>query len=302
MTEGIRRDRGLWSAVLVTAVVAVVAFRSGAGGTMTPLKAVLLGTVEGITEFLPISSTGHLLMTQRLIGLDDEAGKSVADTYAIAIQIGAILAVVALYRERLSQIVRGLSGRDDVGRALSGRLAIGFTPAAVVGLVFSDAIKATLFGPWPVIAAWLAGGLFLLWWTPRHGTVEVSAMTMRSAAIIGTAQIVALWPGVSRSLTTIVAALAVGMTMSAALEFSFLLGLFTLSAATVYDLTKSGSALIADYGVATPLLGALVAYVTGLMAARWLVTTLRTRPLSIFGWYRIAIAGLAAALIRLGVL
>lgn len=200
--ERIRRDRGLWSAVFVTAVVAIVAFRSGSGGAMTPLKAALLGTVEGITEFLPISSTGHLLMTQRLIGLDDDVGSSVSDTYAIAIQIGAILAVVALYRQRLNQIVRGLLGRDDVGRALSGRLAIAFTPAAVVGLLFSDAIKATIFGPWPVIAAWLAGGLFLLWWMPRPGTVEVSAMTMRGAAIIGTAQIVALWPGVSRSLAT----------------------------------------------------------------------------------------------------
>jgi undecaprenyl-diphosphatase len=279
------------------ALVVVVAALLDSSGPLTPIKAVILGAVEGITEFLPVSSTGHLLVTQRFLDLGEGEGKTAADTYAVSIQIGAIMAVVALYRQRLVQLARGLVGRDIDGRDLLIRLAIAFVPAAVVGVALGDTIKERLFGPWPVVAAWFVGGIFLLWWRPSGGTVGLTDFTMRHAAIIGAAQIVALWPGVSRSLATIVAALAIGATMTAAVEFSFLLGLATLSAATLYDLSKSGSELVDDYGVASPLLGAAVAFITAVIAVKWLVSTLRTHPLSIFGWYRIAIAVATAALI-----
>lgn len=144
-------------------------------------------------------------------------------------------------------------------------------------------IKDHLFSRWAVIAAWVVGGVFLLLWTPRHGTATITELTIRSAAIIGFAQTLALWPGVSRSLVTIVAALAVGCNMAAAL-----------------DLVKDGRVLINDYGWRTPLLRALVAFATAVVAVRWLVAYLRTRPLTIFGWYRIAIAVLAIVLLATG--
>ncbi len=281
--------------VLVAAIVAL-SFGSTSGPLTTP-KAILLGAVEGITEFLPVSSTGHLLVTQRLVDLGTGAGKTAADTYAIAIQLGAILAVIALYRQRLGQLVSGLVGRDEEGRALLIRLVVAFIPAAVIGVALDHTIKDHLFGPWPVVAAWAVGGAFLLWWKPRQGTGTITSITIRSAAIIGVAQSLALWPGVSRSLVTIVAALALGCTMGAALEFSFLLGLATLSAATALDLTKDGSTLVHDYGWRTPILGGLVAFATAILAVRWLVSYLRRHPLRIFGYYRLAIAAITVVLI-----
>jgi undecaprenyl-diphosphatase len=296
-----RRNR--WAGLLaggVVALVTIILLSLGSEGPLTPLKAIILGAVEGFTEYLPVSSTGHLLVTQRLLGLGEGDGKAAADTYAIAIQIGAILAVVVLYWRRLGQLASGVIGRDVDGRRLLVRLLIAFIPAAVVGLILGDTIKEQLFGAWPVIAAWLAGGVFLVWWNPRPGRIELTAFTMRHVAIIGAAQILALWPGMSRSLVTIAAALAIGASMAAAVEFSFLLGLATLTAATLFDLMKDGQTLLDDYGWRTPLLGAIVAFITAVIAVRWLVSFLRTRPLSIFGWYRIGIALVTAALIALG--
>ena len=283
------------SAVLLAVIVALAA--GGSVGLLTAPKAIILGAVEGITEFLPISSTGHLLVTQRLLDLGSGAGKTAADTYAVAIQLGAILAVVALYWSRLLQMLRGVFGRDAEGLRLLLRLLTAFAPAAIVGFALDDTIKEHLFGPWPVIAAWAVGGVFLLVWKPKPGSTEVVGITTRHALIIGSAQVLALWPGVSRSLTTIVAALLVGLTMSAAVEFGFLLGLMTLSAATVLDLSKDGKTLVDDYGVRMPLLGAIVAFVTAALAAKWLVTYLRRHPLTIFGWYRLSAAAVALVLV-----
>ena len=295
------RDRRRPAQLVAVACVAIVALAVTAdGGPLTPLKAVVLGAVEGITEFLPISSTGHLLVTERLLGLGTGPGKVAADTYAIAIQLGAILAVVALYRHRISTLVQGVVGRDEAGRQLLTRLIVAFVPAAAIGVVFGDSIKARLFGPWPVVIAWAIGGAFLLWWRPRHGTTALEQLTYRNALIIGCAQILALLPGTSRSLVTIVAALAVGLTMTAAVEFSFLLGLATLSAATALDLAKDGSTLFNDYGWRTPLLGALVAFLTAMAAVRWFVGYLRTRPLTVFGWYRLLVAIVTVGLIAGG--
>lgn len=286
----------------VVAVVAIVLLSINTHGPLTPLKAIILGAVEGFTEYLPVSSTGHLLVAQELLDLGEGDAKAAADTYVIAIQIGAILAVVVLYWRRLGQLAAGVVGRDVDGRRLLLRLMTAFVPAAVVGLLLGDTIKEELFGPWPVVAAWMAGGIFLVWWNPRPGTTELTSFTALNAVIIGVAQILALWPGMSRSLVTIVAALAIGATMAAAVEFSFLLGLATLSAATFYDLAKDGQTILDEYGWRTPLLGGIVAFITAAIAVRWLVTFLRTRPLSIFGWYRIGIATATAAMIGFGVI
>jgi len=301
LRDAARRNRRLGlTAGVVVALVAVVLLSLNTKGPLTPLKAIILGGVEGFTEYLPVSSTGHLLVVQRLLDLGDGDGKLAADTYAIAIQIGAILAVVVLYWRRLGQLASGAVGRDTDGRRLLTRLLIAFVPAAAVGVIAGDTIKDHLFGPWPVVVAWLVGGVFLVWWDPRPGDVGLTSFTARHAAIIGAAQILALWPGVSRSLVTIAAALAIGASMSAAVEFSFLLGLATLSAATLFDLAKDGGMLLDAYGWRTPLLGAVVAFVTAVIAVRWLVSFLRTRPLSIFGWYRIGIAVATIALIAAG--
>lgn len=264
---------------------------------LSPLDAVVLGIVEGITEYLPVSSTGHLLVTQRILGLGDGAGEVAANTYAIAIQLGAILAVIALYRSRIAQMMQGIVGRDADGRKILIALLCAFLPAAVIGLALGDTIKNQLFSPWPIAAAWAVGGLFLLKWKPGNGSLRLEDLGVRSALIIGLAQSLALWPGVSRSLVTIVAALLLGCSTLAALEFSFLLGLATLSAATFLDLAKDGDTLLNDYGWGTPLLGAAVAFVTALVAVRWLVRYLATRPLSHFGWYRIAAAVVTAILV-----
>jgi undecaprenyl-diphosphatase len=282
-------------AVIGIAILALAVI--GGSGPLTAAKAIVLGAVEGITEYLPISSTGHLLVTERILGLGTGTGKVAADTYAVAIQVGAILAVVVLYWQRLVQLFRGVIGRDSQGLQLLIRLIVAFLPAALIGAAFGDSIKEHLFGPWPVVAAWTVGGIFLLVWRPRPGTMGLTGLTNRHAAIIGAAQILALWPGTSRSLVTIVAALALGCTMSAAIEFSFLLGLATLTAATILDLAKDGPTLVKDYGWATPVLGGLVAFVTAVLSVRWLVSYLRTRPLTIFGWYRLLIAAVTVVLI-----
>lgn len=293
------RNVGLVAGAVV-AIVSIILLSLNTSGPLTPLKAIVLGAVEGFTEYLPVSSTGHLLVTQRLLGLGEGDAKAAADTYAIAIQIGAILAVVVLYWRRLGQLADGVIGRDVDGRKLLVRLIVAFVPAAAVGLLLGDTIKSQLFGPWPVVAAWLVGGIFLVWWNPRPGTLDLTSLTVRHAAIIGAAQILALWPGMSRSLVTIAAALAIGLSMSAAIEFSFLLGLATLSAATLYDLAKDGQTLLDEYGWRTPLLGGIIAFITAVIAVRWLVSFLRTRPLSIFGWYRIGVAAATTALIAFG--
>ena len=256
----------------------------------------ILGIVEGITEYLPVSSTGHLVVVQRWLGLGDAAGRDAADTFAIAIQIGAILAVLLLYRERVGSMLRGVVGRDDEGRRVLGLLVTSFIPAAAIGAAFGDAIKDELFSPGPVVAAWVVGGVFLLLWKPRRDGATLSALTTTHAVIIGCAQSLALWPGVSRSLVTIAAAVMVGLSLSAALEYSFLLGLATLSAATVFDLAKNGGQIFDDYGFARPLLGVVIAFVTAAIAVRWFVDYLAQRPLSHFGWYRLAAAGVTLAL------
>lgn len=271
-------------------------------GLLSIPHAILLGIVEGITEFLPVSSTGHLLVVGELIGFGTGKASVAADTYSIAIQFGAILAVLFLYRNRVWSLVRGLFGADADGRAFLIRLVVAFLPAAFIGVLAGDAMKSALFGPIPVTIAWLTGGIVLLRWKPTVGSVVLHEMPIRAAFIIGCAQSIALWPGVSRSLVTLIAALAVGLSMSGAIEFSFLLGLITLSSATALDLTKHGSELVDQFGILAPSVGLVCAFITAVIAVKWMVGYLESHSLRVFGWYRLAIGTLCVVLLATNVL
>lgn len=279
--------------------------RQSAAEELTAGKAVVLGLVEGITEFLPISSTGHLLVSEHLVNVgQDQATKDAADTYTIAIQFGAILAVVVLYFARLRAMAEGLVGRDPAGRRTLIALVIAFIPAAVVGVVGEHFIKAHLLSVWPVVAAWIVGAIVLFATAHRFnehsGGSALEQITIRQALIIGVVQCVAMWPGTSRSLVTILAALFVGLSLGAAVEFSFLLGLVTLSAATFYDLAKHGGELLDTFGWVNPLIGLVVAFLSAVVAIRWMVTYLQRHDLRIFAWYRLAIAALTIVLVAAG--
>ena len=280
-------------------LVALAAFRAGDTAMSIP-EALLIGIVEGVTEFLPVSSTGHLTVTEHLLGLTaTEDAKAAANGYAIVIQAGAIIAVLGIYRARVITAVKAVVGKGpdvDAGRRLLAALIGGFVPAAVIGLALEDFIKERLFGIWPVVAAWVVGGVAILMWRRTGGHRPLETLGLKEGLIIGLAQVLAMWPGTSRSLVTILAALAIGYSMSAAVEFSFLLGLVTLGAATVYEALGSGSLIVEAFGLAAPLVGFVAAFVSAAVAVKWMVGYLQTRSLDIFGWYRIAIGVVVGAL------
>lgn len=273
-------------------------------GGLSVAGAVLLGLVEGVTEWLPISSTGHLTVTQDLMGLQGDA----ANSYAIAIQAGAILAVLGLYRQRFLDMAQGLRGRDPVGRRLVTGLILACLPAAAVGLALEDVIKENLYGPWPVVTAWFVGGLAIMYVARRRRHLDptagapITSLGGRTALVIGVAQTLALWPGVSRSLVTILAGTALGLSVPAAVEFSFLLGFVILGGATLYETLSSGALMVDAYGLVTPLIGLAVAFVSAFAAMRWMVAYLQRNGLGIFGWYRIGIAAVVGGLLVAGVI
>ena len=272
---------------------------------MNTWKAMVLGVVEGVTEYLPISSTGHLIVTQRLLGIgESSATKDAADSYAIAIQFGAILAILVLYRKRIESIVRGLFGRDTDGRNLLISLVLAFIPAVVIGVVIEKPIKSHLLNVGPVVGAWIVGGLLLLYLAPKikpdRPGFTITQIRPKQALIIGLAQVLAMWPGTSRSLVTILAALAIGTTLAAAVEFSFLLGLMTLGAATIYESLKNGSTVIDAYGWFTPLVGLVFAFISAAVAVKWMVNWLQTRSMAIFGWERLVVAAASIGFLLAG--
>lgn len=294
-------------AVAIVVVVALSIPEAGDTALSIP-EAILLGIVEGLTEFLPISSTGHLTVTQDLLGLRDTASaKEAADAYAIAIQLGAILAVLGVYRHRVANTLLAIAGRGadrEGGRRLAVALIIGFLPAAIIGFLLGDPIKEHLLSPWPVIAAWVAGALVILAWPPiRAGAGRhLEAITARDALIIGLVQVVALWPGVSRSLVVILACLAVGLTLAASVEFAFLLGLLTLGAATLYEALDKGRVIVDEFGWGPPIVGFVAALVSAAAAVVWMVDYVQRRGLRVFAWYRLAIAAVVAVLVIAGAL
>lgn len=278
----------------------------GAEG-LSVVSAVVLGLVEGLTEYLPVSSTGHLLVANDALGLGGtpESDKAL-DAYAICIQAGAILAVLVLYQHRVRQMLDGLLGRSAEGRAVLFAVVAAFVPTAVIGLAFKDVVREQLFGVGPVAAAWLVGGLVILMLERqgflRRPGVALGQVTTRQALAIGVFQAIALWPGTSRSLVTIIGAVAVGLSLEAAVEFSFLLGLITLGAATVLTGASDGKLMLDTFGLVTPLIGLVVAFAAAVASVRWMVTWLQQRSFDVFGWYRLAIGVLAVGLLAAGIL
>ncbi len=267
-------------------------------------QSIVLGLVEGVTEFLPVSSTAHLLLTQRLLGI---GATEAANAWAVSIQFGAILAVLWIYRLRVASMLRGALGSDPAGRALLVNVLVAFVPAAVIGKLLDGPIERVLFGLWPVCVAWIAGGVLILVLArrglDRRPGATLDTLTPKTAVLIGLAQCAALWPGTSRSLATLVAGLALGLDMVAAAEFSFLLGLVTLSAAALYKSYKARHALADAYGPTEIALGISVAAASAFASVRWMIGQLSKRGLAVFGWYRIAlgvcvVAALAAGLLR----
>jgi undecaprenyl-diphosphatase len=249
------------------------------------LKALILGIVEGLTEFLPISSTGHLILAGDLLGFNDDRGK----LFEIVIQSGAILAVVWEYRARIAKVLAGL-GRERQANRLALNLAIAFTPLAVLGLLFKKTIEQSLFKPVPVALAFIAGAFVILWAERREHKIRIDSvddMTPLDALKLGLAQAMALIPGTSRSGATIIGGLLFGLSRRAATEFSFFLAIPTLLAATAYSLYKERALLhVGDLGIW--VVGFVAAFVSAFLCVRWLLRYISSHDFTIFAWYRIA--------------
>ncbi len=265
-------------------------------------QAIILGLVEGLTEFLPVSSTGHLLVTQRLLGLpEDEA----SNAFAIAIQLGAIVAVLGLYRARIGTMAAGVVGKSPEGAKLTRMLLVAFLPAAVLGLLFDDLIESYLFGPWPIVFAWTVGGLVMIGLTIKPPSREgrgLDSLDAKSAFLVGLAQCVAMWPGTSRSFATLVGGLLVGLSLSAAVELSFLLGLVTLGAATAYSIVGHGREMLEAYGPAPLAVGFVFALVSAAASAAFMVRWLEKHSLAIFAAWRLIAAAIVTALVLTNVI
>jgi undecaprenyl-diphosphatase len=260
-----------------------------------PLTALILGIVEGITEFLPISSTGHLILAGRLCGLTGER----AEVFEVFIQLGAVLAVVVEYRVRLLSLARDVT-RDAKARSFVASIVIAFFPAAVAGLLAHHWISEHLFGPRTVAAALIVGAvaIFAVERTRRTAVVaSAEDVGPARAALIGLAQCAALWPGFSRSAATILGGLLCGVERRAATEFSFFLAIPTLGAATVYDLIKRRDALLSG-DMVWLLVATAVSFLVAWASIRWLLRFVATHDLTPFAWYRIAVGLLVLAALR----
>lgn len=285
---------------------------------MTPLQAIILGLVEGITEYLPVSSTGHLILAAAFLKLDDPSVKSSVDAFNIVIQGGAILAVLGLYFPRVLSMLRGLVGKDKAGLRLAINLLIAFLPAAILGVLLDDWISSKLFSPGPVIAALVVGGFYMIaldiWRKKKFPPVaadapqpglDINSLTPLKALFIGFMQCIAMWPGTSRSMMTITGGIMTGLRPAKAAEFSFLLGLPTLGGACCYKLLKNlkeasdtGTPnLFEELGWTPVMLGILVAAVSAAFAVKWLVGFLNKHGLTPFGIYRILLGALLGALV-----
>lgn len=248
------------------------------------LKAAFLGVVEGLTEFLPISSTGHLIILGDLLGYNDETSK----VFKIVIQLAAILAVCWDYRARLTKTVRGL-GSDPAEQRFAAMLFIGFLPAAVLGLMFHSTIKALLFNPITVATALIVGGFIILYVERRvyHPSINsVDEMRWPDALKVGFAQALAMIPGTSRSGATIMGGLIFGLSRKAAAEFSFFLAIPTMFAATAYDLYKNWALLrIEDLPVFA--IGFVASFIAAMWAVKSFIKFISNHTFVVFAWYRI---------------
>ena len=253
------------------------------------LKALIMGLVEGFTEFLPISSTGHLIVAGSLIDFTGEKIK----VFNIAIQAGAMVALVYEYRVKIGSVLRGLFS-DPAANKFAINLIIAFMPAAGLGFLFHEMIKSVLFAPVTVAAAFVLGGIIILWVERRgvagHATDRVNSvddMTALDAFKVGCAQAFALIPGTSRSGATIIGGMIFGLSRKTATEFSFFLAIPTLFLASLYSLFKD-RALLSVGDVPLFGIGAIAAFVSAFLCVRWLLRYISTHDFSVFAWYRIA--------------
>lgn len=263
----------------------------------TLLHALILGIVEGLTEFLPVSSTGHLILAGDLLNFNDEKGK----VFEIVIQFGAILAVVWEYRAKIGQILTGLP-HDRGAQRFALNLAIAFMPAAVLGLLFHKTITALLFQPIPVALAFIIGGLVILWAERRRHEVRIvmlEQLGVLDALKLGLAQALALIPGTSRSGATIIGGLLFGLSRQAATEFSFFLAIPTLTAATFYQ-AYSERALFSAADMPMFAVGFVAAFVSAFLCVRWLLRYIGSHDFTSFAWYRIAFGVLVIMTWKLG--
>lgn len=249
------------------------------------LKAALMGIVEGATEFLPISSTGHLILAGDLLNFMSHDKRNV---FEIAIQLGAILAVVWEYRTRFVSTFAGI-GRDPIANRLLINLSIAFLPLAILGLAFGDIIKAHLFKPVPVALAFIIGGFIILWAEKRTHTVTIHTVDdirPQDALKLGLAQAVALIPGMSRSGSTIIGGLFFGLSRKAAAEFSFFLAVPTLGIASIYSMYKD-RALISMDDIGAWIMGFIFSFISAMIAVRALIRYVSNHDFTVFAWYRL---------------
>jgi len=248
-------------------------------------KALILGIVEGLTEFLPISSTGHLILVSDLLNVNDEKGK----LFTIVIQVGAILAICWEYRAKIASVIGGLT-RERQAQKFVLNLAIAFMPLAVLGLLFGKVLKATLFKPIPVALAFIVGAFIIIWAEKREHKIrvhDIDDLSAMDALKLGFAQAFALIPGTSRSGSTIIGGLLFGLSRKAATEFSFFLAIPTLIAASLYDLYKHRDLL--QFDDALPFAAGLIAaFLSALLAVKSLLRYISHHDFIIFAWYRIA--------------
>jgi len=263
----------------------------------TLLHALILGIVEGLTEFLPISSTGHLILVGDLLKFNNEKGK----LFEIVIQSGAILAVCWEYRAKIGGVLRGLASEEPAQR-FALNVVIAFIPTAVLGLLFGKAVKAHLFNPTSVALAFIIGAFVIIWAERRNHTIriqEVDDLGWKDALKLGFAQTLALIPGTSRSGATIIGGLFFGLSRKAATEFSFFLAIPTLLAATAYDLYKTRGLLAAeDLGMFA--VGFVAAFVSAFLAVRGLLRYITRHDFTAFAWYRIVFGLLVLGTARFG--
>lgn len=249
------------------------------------LTALILGVIEGLTEFLPVSSTGHLIIFGSLLGYTDEQSK----VFKIVIQLAAILAVCWDYRERIGRVVEGL-GTDPTQRRFAGHILLAFLPAAVLGVMFHGIIKAYLFNPLTVAGALIAGGLLILYiekraYHPRYQTVD--EMPWQVSLKVGLAQAMAMFPGVSRAGATIMGGLVFGLSRKAATEFSFFLAIPTMLAATVYDLYKNWDLLSLGHDLPVFAVGFAASFLSAMVAVKAFLGFVSNHTFIVFAWYRI---------------
>lgn len=284
-------------------------------------NAAILGVVEGLTEYLPVSSTGHLILANSALGLDSDDAviarggehvvldadgepftvKTAADAYSIIIQFGAIIAVLFAYWKRCTGTLVGVFKGDAASWRLSRNLIVAFVPAAGLGFLFSDKIEEHLFNPVTVAVALIIGGVLMLVVDRRQkklaqaqgeeaDKLDLQDLSVKQSLTIGMMQCIALWPGMSRSMATIVGGYVAGLSPRRATEFSFLLGLITLSAASVYKTLKCYGPMLESFGAGVSFIGLAVAFVAAFASVKWMVDWISKHGLSAFAWYRFALA------------